>query len=74
MNETEAGTERADPWTEEFHDAAREIAAARKIAFYDALVVAAALAGKCGMLMSEDLQAGAKFGVLEASNPFGAIS
>ncbi len=60
------------PLTEELHDAARAIAAARKIAFYDALVVAAALAAKCGVLLTEDLHPGTKFGALEVRNPFAA--
>jgi predicted nucleic acid-binding protein len=54
----------------DIHDAARDIARTRKIAFYDALVVAAALAANCAVLMTEDLQPGAKFGSLEVRNPF----
>lgn len=60
------------PLTEELHDAARTIAAARKIAFYDALIIAAALAAKCKVLLSEDFQTGTKFGALEIRNPFAA--
>jgi predicted nucleic acid-binding protein len=60
------------PLTEDLHDAARRIAAARNIAFYDALVVAAALAAKCEVLLSEDFQTGTKFGALEVLNPFAA--
>jgi predicted nucleic acid-binding protein len=56
--------------TEAVHDDAREIARQRKIAFYDALVVAAALAAKCDILFTEDLQHGAMFGTLEVRNPF----
>lgn len=58
--------------TQDIHDAARDIARTRKIAFYDALVVASALTAKCDALLTEDLQAGAKFGTLEVSNPFAA--
>ena len=58
--------------TQDIHDAARDIARARKLAFYDALVVASALAAKCDVLLTEDLQAGAKFGTLEVRNPFAA--
>lgn len=58
--------------TQAIHDAARDIARQRKIAFYDALVVASALAAKCNVLLTEDLQAGAKFATLEVRNPFAA--
>ena len=54
------------------HDAARDIARTRKIALYDALIVAAALSAKCAVLMTEDLQTGAKFGPLEVRNPLNA--
>jgi predicted nucleic acid-binding protein len=60
------------PLTEGIHDEAREIARTRKIAFYDALIVAAALAAKCDVLFTEDLQAGATFDTLEVRNPFAA--
>ncbi len=59
--------------THDIHDAAREIARMRKIAFYDALVVASALTAKCDVLLTEDFQAGARFGPLEVRNPFAAI-
>jgi len=58
------------PLTEQLHDAARDIARSRKIAFYDALTVAAALAVNCEELLTEDLQAGAKFSALTVRNPF----
>lgn len=40
------------------------------LAFYDSLIVAAALAGGCQTLYSEDLQAGRKIHGLEIKNPF----
>lgn len=58
------------PLTESNHDEARAIARRHKIAFYDALIVAAAIAQKCDLLLTEDLQHGAKFGALQVRNPF----
>lgn len=58
--------------TQATHDAARDIARARKIAFYDALVIASAQAAKCDLLLTEDFQAGAEFGTLRVHNPFAA--
>jgi predicted nucleic acid-binding protein len=55
--------------TQAIHDAARDIARTRKIAFYDALVIASALAANCRVLLTEDFQTGAKFGTLEVRNP-----
>ena len=40
------------------------------IAFWDALIVQAALDARCGLLLSEDLQHGRRFGDLEIRNPF----
>ncbi len=60
------------PVTIDTHEAALDIARARKLGFYDSLIVAAALAAKCDVLLSEDLQHGAKFGKLEIQNPFAA--
>lgn len=42
------------------------------IAFWDALIVQAALDARCGLLLSEDLQHGRRFGDLEIRNPFRA--
>jgi predicted nucleic acid-binding protein len=58
------------PITVELHAAAVKIAARRRIAFYDALIVASAQASKCAVLVSEDFQHGAKFGDVEVQNPF----
>jgi len=60
------------PLTQDIHDAARALAQARKIEFHDALIVAAAQAARCEVLLTEDLQAGARFGSLEIRNPFAA--
>ena len=59
--------------THDIHVAACDIARRRKIAFYDALIVASALSAKCDVLLTEDFQAGAKFGTLEVRNPFAAL-
>lgn len=41
-----------------------------QIAWYDSLVVAAAIQGGCAILYSEDLQHGRRFGDLVIQNPF----
>jgi len=46
------------------------VQAATQIAWYDALIVAAALQGGCKILYSEDLQHGRHFGDLVIENPF----
>jgi len=58
------------PLTTNIHDDAREIAGRYKIAFYDALLIAAAVAGKCNTLFTEDLQNGAVMGSVIIRNPF----
>lgn len=40
------------------------------LAWYDALIVAAATEADCGVLYSEDLQSGRRFGDLKIENPF----
>ncbi|MBN2264477.1 MAG: PIN domain-containing protein [Candidatus Aminicenantes bacterium] len=47
-----------------------EISAAWKYAFYDALIIAAALQAECSILYSEDLRHGQKIGDLRIVNPF----
>jgi predicted nucleic acid-binding protein len=59
------------PLTLHLHDAARALAQAHKLSFYDALIVAAAQEAKAGVLLSEDLQDGRKFGKIVVRNPFG---
>ncbi|MGB6687100.1 MAG: PIN domain-containing protein [Terracidiphilus sp.] len=39
-------------------------------AWYDSLIVAAALQAKCDLLYTEDLQHGRRFGELQIANPF----
>ena len=56
------------------HAAARSLAATHRLAFYDALIVAAALEGECETLYSEDLQAGRAFGQMKIINPFANAS
>lgn len=58
------------PLTLDLHVAARVLAAKHGLAFYDALIVAAALEAKCDRLYSEDLQNGRRFGGLLVVNPF----
>jgi predicted nucleic acid-binding protein len=41
-----------------------------KIAWYDSLIVAAAIQGGCEILYSEDMQHGCRFGDLVIQNPF----
>ncbi len=55
----------------ETHEAALEIAQKHRYEIYDALVIAAALQAKCGVLYSEDLHHGQVIGGrLEVRNPF----
>lgn len=49
---------------------ALRIQAANHLAWYDALIVAAAIQGRCKILYSEDLQHGRRFGDLVVENPF----
>lgn len=52
-----------------FHQAL-EIAEAWRLAFYDSLIVTAALQADCGILYTEDLQDGLKVRGLTVRNPF----
>jgi predicted nucleic acid-binding protein len=58
------------PITMSMHEAALALARAHKLAFYDALVIAAAQEAKADVLLTEDLQDGRKFGALRVRNPF----
>ena len=40
------------------------------LSWYDSLILAAAIEGQCGVLYSEDLQHGQRFGQLRVENPF----
>jgi len=46
------------------------ICQAHQIAWYDSLIIAAALQGNCKILYTEDLQHGRRFGDLVVENPF----
>ena len=58
------------PLTLETHMAGRTIASRYGFAFYDSLIVAAAIETGCTVLFSEDLQDGQKIGNLTITNPF----
>lgn len=58
------------PVTLNTHTAALPIARNHSIAFYDALVVAAAIEAGCDTLFSEDMQHGRIIGGLAIVNPF----
>ena len=49
---------------------ALRLQAAHELAWYDSLIVAAALQDRCKILYSEDLQHGQRFGDLIVENPF----
>lgn len=49
---------------------ALRLVARHRLAWYDALIVAAAVEARCGILYSEDLQHGQRFGELTIENPF----
>jgi predicted nucleic acid-binding protein len=52
------------------HEAAVALARDHSLAFYDALIVAAAIEAGCDTLFSEDMQHGRVFGGLKIVNPF----
>jgi len=56
--------------TAAIHRKALVLARDHALAFYDALIVAAALDAGCDELCSEDLQHGQRFGALTIDNPF----
>lgn len=58
------------PITAEIHASAVTLARGQGFAFYDALIVAAALEAGCDTLLSEDLQDGRDLGGLKIVNPF----
>ena len=41
-----------------------------RLSWYDSLIIAAAIEAQCGVLYSEDLQHGQRFGDLQIENPF----
>ncbi len=58
------------PLTADTHAAALALARDHALAFYDALIVAAAIDAGCDTLYSEDLQHGRNIGGLAIVNPF----
>jgi predicted nucleic acid-binding protein len=58
------------PLTADTHAAALALARDHALAFYDALIVAAAIEAGCDTLYSEDLQHGRSIGRLAIVNPF----
>jgi predicted nucleic acid-binding protein len=60
----------ARPLTVAVHCRAVSLARDHSLAFYDALIVAAALDSGCQILDSEDLQHGQTFGAVTVENPF----
>lgn len=52
------------------HERAIALAGQGGLSFYDALIVASALEAGARRLLSEDMQAGRRFGTLEIVNPF----
>lgn len=62
--------EPVQPLTVEMHQAARKLARDHAFSFYDALIIAAALASGCDTLFSEDLHDGQAIGRLKIVNPF----
>ena len=57
----------SSPWL--FVDALR-LQEGNQLSWYDALIIAAAIQGRCRILYSEDLQHGRRFGDLVVQNPF----
>jgi len=58
------------PLTADTHAAALALARDHGLAFYDALIVAAAIEGGCDILYSEDMQHGRSIGGLNIVSPF----
>lgn len=56
--------------THDLHMAAQALAEEHRLAFYDALIVSAALEAGCDTLFSEDLQHGRRIDGLVIVNPF----
>jgi predicted nucleic acid-binding protein len=58
------------PLTRDLHRAGLALCPDHRVAFYDALIVAAAIEAGCDRLYSEDLQHGRRFGDCVVVNPF----
>jgi predicted nucleic acid-binding protein len=70
LDDARAALDEPIPVTLPLHLSALEFARIHKIAFYDALILAAALEAGCETLYSEDFQHGRRFGDLTILNPF----
>jgi predicted nucleic acid-binding protein len=57
-------------FTPDLFQRALQLANRDQLSWYDSLIVAAALQGRCRILYSEDLQHGRRFGDLVVENPF----
>ena len=49
---------------------ALQLASTNSLSWYDSLIVASAIEGRCRVLCSEDFQHGQRFGALRIENPF----
>lgn len=58
------------PVTADLIAAALDLHASHQLAFYDALILRAAVAAGCGRLWSEDMHDGLRLGGLQIANPF----
>jgi predicted nucleic acid-binding protein len=58
------------PATADLVTRALELSASHRLSHWDAMIVRAAQAAECATLLSEDLQAGARFGSLVVLDPF----
>lgn len=58
------------PLTAAIHDRGLQLAERYRLSIYDAMIAAAALAGECDILLSEDLQHGMSIEGLIVVNPF----
>lgn len=58
------------PLDVEIHSHGVALARSHELSFYDALIVASALAAGCDILLTEDLQAGQRIDGLTIVNPF----
>jgi predicted nucleic acid-binding protein len=66
----EANAARVEPITLDTHQRALDIAEAKGIRIYDALLVAAAEQARCTVLYTEDLSHGERIGGVTVINPF----
>jgi predicted nucleic acid-binding protein len=60
------------PHARELLVAGLELHQAHSISMWDALIVQAAIEGRCDVLLTEDMQDGRRFGELRVENPFAA--